>query len=54
MKLNVRAIEIKDINLIADYWLKSEPEFLVNMGVDLEKLPTREGITKMLTEQINT
>ena len=50
----VREIESKDIDLIADYWLNSDPDFLVNMGVDLNKLPSRIGLTKMLTEQINS
>lgn len=52
--IKVREIELKDIDLIADYWLESEPDFLINMGVDLNKLPTRSGLRKMLTEQINT
>jgi RimJ/RimL family protein N-acetyltransferase len=52
--INVREIELKDIDLIADYWLESEPDFLINMGVDLNKLPTRSGLRKMLTEQVNT
>ena len=52
--INVREIELKDINLIADYWLKSDSDFLVKMGVDLNKLPTRKGLSLMLTEQINT
>lgn len=51
--LYVREIELKDINLLADYWLKADPDFLVGMGVDLQKLPTREQLTKMLTTQIN-
>ena len=53
-QIKVREIELKDIDLIADYWLKSEPDFLIGMGVDLNKLPTRSGLQKMLTEQINT
>ena len=53
-KIKIRNIELKDIDLIADYWLESESDFLINMGVDLNKLPTRKGLRKMLTEQINT
>ena len=49
-KIKVREIELKDIDLIADYWLESEPDFLINMGVDLNKLPTRSGLRKMLNE----
>ena len=53
MNLNVREIEHKDIDSIANYWLQSDPEFLTGMGVDLKKLPTREQLTTMLTNQIN-
>ena len=51
--LCVREIELKDIHLLSDYWLKADSDFLVRMGVDLQKLPTREQLTKMLTTQIN-
>jgi RimJ/RimL family protein N-acetyltransferase len=54
LKIIVREIQLKDIDLIADYWLKSEPDFLINMGVDLNKLPSRIELRKMLTEQINS
>ncbi|GAA4308877.1 GNAT family protein [Nibribacter koreensis] len=50
--LEVRELQADDISLIADYWLKSDPDFLVSMGVDLQKLPSREGLTHMLTQQL--
>lgn len=53
LKIEVREIELKDIDLIADYWLKSESDFLINMGVDLKKLPTRIELRNRLTKQIN-
>jgi len=53
MKINVRELEERDINFIADYWLNSDPDFLIGMGVDLEKLPKREFFTTMLMSQIN-
>ena len=52
--LSVREIQEKDIDLIADYWLHSDPAFLMSMGVDLDKIPTREQLTQMLLSQINT
>jgi len=52
--LNVRVIEDRDISKIADYWLLSDPEFMVSMGVDLDKLPSREGLSNMLRQQIET
>ena len=51
--ISVREIEFKDIELIADYWLMSDPDFLINMGVDLKKLPARNDIKQMLSQQIN-
>lgn len=51
--IEVRDLRIDDIPFIADYWLNSDDDFLISMGVDLDKLPTRAGLTNMLTEQIN-
>lgn len=51
--LSVREIQIEDIELIANYWLASEPDYLVGMGVDLKKLPTREEWSNMLRQRIN-
>lgn len=53
-KIAVREITLKDIPLIADYWLTASPASLIGMGVDLEKLPTREALTNMLRQQIAT
>jgi ribosomal-protein-alanine N-acetyltransferase len=50
--LEVRELQADDISLIADYWLKSDPDFLVSLGVDLQKLPSREGLTNMLAHQL--
>jgi RimJ/RimL family protein N-acetyltransferase len=52
--LSVRELRETDIDLIADYWLNSDGEFLRSLGVDLDKLPTRENWDQMLTEQLNT
>ena len=51
--ITVREIQLKDIDLIADYWLKSDSDFLVQMGVDINKLPIRKRLREMITEQIN-
>ena len=50
--LSVKEIEHKDINFIADYWFNSDKEYLLNMGVDVEKLPAREDFVAMLKTQI--
>ena len=53
-KLHVRPLETGDIKLIADYWLLSSDEYLIGMGVDLNKLPERSDFEDMLRFQINT
>ena len=53
IKLAVREIRHSDIEPLSDYWFKSDPEFLIGMGVDLSKMPTREEWRQMLTEQID-
>lgn len=52
--LSVRQIQAEDINDLADYWLKSSDEHLINMGVDLSKLPNRDHLVSMLSSQIET
>jgi RimJ/RimL family protein N-acetyltransferase len=52
--LSVRELEEKDIPLIADYWVNYDPDHMIAMGVDLDKLPSREGITGMLTKQLKS
>jgi RimJ/RimL family protein N-acetyltransferase len=51
--LEVRELQYSDIELIINYWLKSDPEFLTAMGVDLEKIPEREHWQSMLEEQLS-
>ena len=51
--LSVREIQHSDIEPLSDYWFKSSPEFLIDMGVDLSKMPTREEWKEMLNEQLN-
>jgi len=52
--LSVREMQKNDIDLITNYWLGSDSEFLTAMGVDLAKMPAREEWINMLTEQLNT
>jgi RimJ/RimL family protein N-acetyltransferase len=49
---SVREIQESDIEPLSDYWFKSDPQFLINMGVDLAKMPAREDWERMLNEQI--
>ena len=50
--LSVREIQHQDIEPLSDYWFKSEPSFLIGMGVDLSKMPTRIEWEQMLNEQL--
>lgn len=52
--LSVREIEEKDIGLLADYWFLADEDFLIRIGVDLKKMPGREGFERMLKQQIVT
>lgn len=50
--LSVREIHQSDIPLIADYWLLSDPGFMKGMGVQQDKLLSREQWYQMLEEQL--
>lgn len=42
MTRTVREMKKADINLIADYFLECSPEFLMALGVDINKLPGKK------------
>jgi RimJ/RimL family protein N-acetyltransferase len=49
---SVREIQETDIELLTQYWLSADPAFLTYMGVDLNKMPSKEVWIKMLSEQL--
>jgi len=51
IKLSVREMQVSDIDLITRYWLQSDHHFLKGMGVDVSKIPLKEDLQKMLTNQ---
>ena len=51
--LSVRASDINDFEKVIDYFLKSDKEFLTNMGVDISKLPSREEWLHILTADLS-
>src|SRR5450631_1978605 len=51
--LAVREIEPTDIEGIIHYWLSADPLFLAGLGVDINKMPSREQWMEMLSRQIN-
>lgn len=52
-ELSVREIQQQDIELIIDYWLNSDNEFMKNMGVDVSKIPAKKDWESMLWEQLS-
>jgi len=52
--LSVRELQTKDIDAITDYWANATPAFLEGMGVDLNKMPSREQWVAAFTKQVNT
>lgn len=52
MTYGVRELGVSDIPHIQTYWLDNDPDFLIRMGVDLQKLPNRESLAEMLKEQL--
>ncbi|MCW3091777.1 MAG: hypothetical protein JWP81_2846 [Ferruginibacter sp.] len=50
--LSVREIEQPDIELIASYWLNSDKSHLANMGVDTNKLPTKDQFVTYMNAQL--
>jgi len=50
--LSVREIQESDIDLITQYWQGADSSFLHGMGADINKLPTKEQLSQMLSEQI--
>jgi RimJ/RimL family protein N-acetyltransferase len=51
--LSVREIEASDIERLIDYWLTADPDYLVGLGVDLAKMPSREQWRGMLSRQLD-
>ncbi|MCH9660378.1 MAG: GNAT family N-acetyltransferase [Bacteroidetes bacterium] len=51
--ITLREMQLQDIDLLVAYWLESNPEFLIGMGVDLDKLPTERKLREAFTNQIN-
>jgi RimJ/RimL family protein N-acetyltransferase len=49
--LSVREMQPTDIELIIQYWLSADKNFLEGMGADIKKIPAREEWIKMLTQQ---
>ena len=50
--LSVREIQNEDISHIINYWLSADDQYLVAMGVDLDKLPSEQEWKIFLTKQL--
>lgn len=53
MKLSVRPMELTDLDDLMNYWFTSGDEHLIEMGVDLSKMPTEPQFRQGITHQIN-
>ena len=53
MELSAREIKESDIPLILKYWFESSNEYLLAMGADPAKLPSKESFREMLELQIS-
>ena len=51
--LSVRELQMNDIEQLCEYWFNTTSDFLIGMGVDLAKMPTRGEWELMLKKQIN-
>ncbi len=47
-QLHVRPMTWEEVPLMIDYFHTASPEFLIEMGVDIAKLPTQEAWLKLL------
>jgi hypothetical protein len=52
LSYSVRELVQGDAPLVADYWSQADPDYLIGLGVDLSKLPSRDEFFKTLTEQL--
>lgn len=52
MEFSVREIEQADVPNIVNYWHQPDHDFLISMGVDINKIPSRQSLTDMLMSQI--
>ena len=50
--LSVREMLKADIDLIIQYWLNADNIFLKKLGVDVNKMPSKDEWVKMLSEQL--
>lgn len=48
----VREITHADIEPLTNYWMNASDDHLTGMGVDLNKMPSRQDFEQMLREQI--
>jgi RimJ/RimL family protein N-acetyltransferase len=51
--LSVRPMQINDVPQFISYWYDADPDYLYNMGVDVNKMPAREQFHQMVLEQLS-
>ena len=50
-RLSVREMELNDAVRIVDYFVNADRDFLIGMGVDPDKLPSKIEWLKLLEEE---
>jgi len=51
-RTSVREITADDVPPLASYWVDSDPVFMKSMGVDVEKIPARNALVEMISQQL--
>jgi RimJ/RimL family protein N-acetyltransferase len=51
--LSVREMQLSDVLPFISYWYDADPVYLYNMGVDINKMPSREHFHQMVLEQLS-
>ena len=50
--ITIKDLDRSNLESVLDYWLLSSKDHLLSMGVDLNKIPTRDSLYKMIGSQI--
>ncbi|WP_157067914.1 hypothetical protein [Desulfosarcina cetonica] len=53
-RLRIRAVSETDIERISDYFLKSDPDFLIHIGIDPKKVPFKIEFVSALMNEIKS
>ena len=52
MILDVKELSVETIPPLVNYWMEASAEYLAGMGADINKVPSRSEMERMLNEQV--